>query len=126
MLIGEILIVLVLFDVAAAIEISSDRQSGEWTPLYWVQLLAVTGAVAFGLFALWANRELVENLALLLPPVVVFLIVLLPASVMLMTYAATFALGYWSYRQGSGSRTDSWGPPPTNARPGHWGDGDTG
>ena len=35
MLICEILIVLVLFDVAAGIEISSDRQSGEWTPRYW-------------------------------------------------------------------------------------------
>ena len=98
MLIGEILIVLVLFDLAAGIEISSDRQSGEWTPLYWVQLMAATGAVAYGLFALWANRELVEDLALLLPPVAVFLILLLPASVVLMTYGATFALGYWSYR----------------------------
>ncbi len=98
MLIAEILIVLVLLDVAAGIEISADRQSSEWTPLYWVQLAAAAGAVAYGLFALWANRELVEDLALFLPHVVTYLIVLLPASVVLMTYGATFALGYWSYR----------------------------
>ncbi len=98
MLIAEIAIVLVLFDVAAGIEISADRQSGEWTSLYWVQLAAATGAVAYGVFALWANRELVENMALFLPHVMAYLIVLLPASVMLMTYAATFTLGYWSYR----------------------------
>ena len=110
MLICEILIVLVLFDVAAAIEISSDRQSGEWTPRYWVQLMAATGAVVYGLFALWANRELVEDLALGLPPLVVFLILLLPASVVLMTYGATFALGYWSYRQMS-SRPRAWRTP---------------
>lgn len=98
MLIGEILIVLLLFDVAAKIEISADRQSTEWTSLYWVQLVAATVAVAYGVFALWANRELLEDMALFLPHVMTFLIVLLPASVMLMTYAATFALGYWSYR----------------------------
>ena len=98
MLIGEILIVLVLFDVAAGIEISGDRQPDEWTSLYWVQLAAATGAVAYGVFALWANRELVEELAFFLPHVVAFLVMLLPASVTLMTYAATFALGYWSYR----------------------------
>ncbi len=98
MLIGETLIVLVLFDVAAAVEISIDRQSDEWTSLYWVQLVAATGAVAYGVFALWANRELVEELALFLPHVVAFLVMLLPASVVLMAYAATFALGYWSYR----------------------------
>ena len=98
MLIGEIFIVLLLFDVAAGIEISGDRQSEEWNPLYWVQLTAATGAVSYGVFALWANRELVENLAIFLPHVVAFLVMLLPASVMLMTYAATFALGYWSYR----------------------------
>ncbi len=98
MLLVEVLIVLVLFDVAAVIEISADRQSDEWTPLYWVQLAAATVAVAFGVFALWANRELVEEAALLLPHVATFLVVLLPASVMLMAYAATFTLGYWSYR----------------------------
>ena len=98
MLIAETLIVLVLFDVAAGIEISADRQSDEWTSLYWVQLVAATLAVAYGVFALWANQELVENLAIFLPHVMTFLIVLLPASVMLMSYAATFTLGYWSYR----------------------------
>jgi ABC-type siderophore export system fused ATPase/permease subunit len=98
MLIAEILIVLVLFDVAAGIELSVDRRSDEWTWLYWVQLAAATGAVGYGLFALWANRELVEELALFLPHVVTLLVLLLPASVMLMALAATFALGYWSYR----------------------------
>ena len=98
MLIGETLIVLVLLDVAAGIEISSDRQSGEWTSLYWLQLTAAAGAVAYGLFALWANRQLVEDLALFLPPLVVFLFLLVPASALLMTYAATFTLGYWTYR----------------------------
>ncbi len=98
MLIGEILIVLLLFDVAAGIEISVDRQSDEWTSLYWVQLAAATVAVTYGVFALWANRELVEYMGLFLPHVTTFLIVLLPASLVLMTYAATFALGYWSYR----------------------------
>ncbi len=98
MLIVEVLIVLVLFDVAAGIEISADRHFEGWTPLYWVQLAAATVAVVYGLFALWANRALVEDLGLFLPHVLTFLIVLLPASVMLMTYAATFALGYWIYR----------------------------
>ena len=126
MLICEILIVLLLFDVAAGIEISSDRQSGEWTPRYWVQLMAATGAVVYGLFALWANRELVEDLALGLPPLVVFLILLLPASVVLMTYAATFALGYWCYRQMSSrpqGREDSGGAQNAHAskRPTSWG-----
>ncbi len=128
MLICEILIVLVLFDVAAGIEISSDRQSAEWTPRYWVQLMAAAGAVVYGLFALWANRELVEDLALGLPPLVVFLILLLPASVVLMTYAATFALGYWSYRQTSSrpsGREDSGQSGPQSAhapkRPTSWG-----
>lgn len=98
MLIVEVLIVLVLFDVAAWIELSADRQSDEWTSLYWVQLAAATVAVVYGIFALWANRQLVEELALFLPHIVTFLVVLLPASVMLMTYAATFAFGYWIYR----------------------------
>jgi hypothetical protein len=97
-LIGETLIVLVLLDVAAGIEMSSDRQSGEWTSLYWLQLTAAAGAVAYGVFALWANRQLVEDLALFLPPLVVYLFLLLPASALLMTYAATFTLGYWTYR----------------------------
>ena len=98
MLILEVLVVLVLFDVAAGIEISADRQSEEWTSLYWVQLAAATLAVAYGVFALWANPEVVEELALFLPHVVTFLVVLLPASVLLMTYAGTFTLGYWCYR----------------------------
>lgn len=98
MLVGEVLIVLMLFDVAAGIEISVDRQSEEWTSLYWIQLATATGAVAYGVFALWANRELVEDLGLFLPHVVALLVLLLPASVLLMTYAATFTLGYWSYR----------------------------
>ncbi len=98
MLLVEVLIVLVLFDVAAGIEVSADRHSDEWRSLYWVQLAAATVAVAYGVFALWANRELVEDLGLVLPPVVALLIVLLPASVMLMTFAATFTLGYWIYR----------------------------
>ncbi len=98
MLIVEVLIVLALFDVAAGIEISADRRSDEWTSKYWVQLAAATMAVAYGVFALWANRELVEELGLFLPHVVTLLVVLLPASVILLAYAATFALGYWTYR----------------------------
>ena len=98
MLIGEVLIVLLLFDVAAGIEISAERRADAWTSLYWVQLVAATVAVAYGVFALWVNRELVENLALFLPHVVALLVVLLPASAVLMAYAATFTLGYWSYR----------------------------
>jgi hypothetical protein len=99
MLIGEVLIVLLLFDVAAGLEISADRQSEEWSSRYWVQLAAAMGAVAYGLFALWANRDLVEDMALFLPHVVALLVMLLPASVLFMSFAATFALGYWSYRQ---------------------------
>ena len=98
MLIAETLIVLLLFDVAAGIEMSADRQSDEWTPRYWVQLAAATGAVAYGVFAVCANRELVENFILFVPHLLTLLVVLLPASVVLLAYAATFALGYWSYR----------------------------
>ncbi len=98
MLIAETLVVLLLFDVAAGIEISADRQSDEWTPRYWVQLAAATGAVAYGVFAVCANRELVENFLLFVPHLLTLLVVLLPASVMLAAYSATFALGYWSYR----------------------------
>ncbi len=98
MLIGETLVVLALFDVAAGIEISADRRSDDWTPLYWVQLGAATLAVSYGVFVLWANRAVVEDLVLFFPHVMAFLVVLLPASVVLLAYAATFTLGYWSYR----------------------------
>ncbi len=98
MLIAEMLLVLLLFDVAAWIELAVDRTGEEWTPLYWVQLAAAIGSVAFGLFVLWANRELVGEMVLFLPHVIVFLVVLLPVSMLMVAYATTFALGYWSYR----------------------------
>ena len=98
MLIGEMLLVLVLFDVAAGIELAVDRTSDEWTPLYWVQLLAAVGSVAIGLLALWARRELVGDMLFFLPHVVAFLVLLLPVSVLIVAYSTTFALGYWSYR----------------------------
>lgn len=98
MLIAEMLVVLLLFDVAAWIELAADRRGEEWTPLYWVQLPAAVGSVAYGLFALWANRELVGEMVLFLPHVMVFLVVLLPVAMLIVAYATTYALGYWSYR----------------------------
>ncbi len=98
MLIGEMLLVLILFDVAAWIELAADRTREEWSPLYWVQLPAAIGSVGLGLFALWARRELVGDMFFFLPHVVAFLAVLLPVALVMVAYATTFALGYWCYR----------------------------
>ena len=91
-------VALVLFDVAAGIELVVDRRVDEWTPLYWAQPAAAVACAAYGLFALWANRETVEEMFFFLPHVVAFMVLLLPVSVVLAAYGATFALGYWSYR----------------------------
>ncbi len=92
------LLVLILFDVAAGIEIAADRRSEEWNPLYWVQLPAAIGSAGFGIFALWAQRELVSEMLFFLPHVLAFLVLLLPVSVVMVAYATTFTLGYWSYQ----------------------------
>jgi hypothetical protein len=97
MLIAEVLIVLFLFDVAAGVELAVDRTLEEWSPLYWLQLAAASGSVAYGLFALSANRELVGEFLAFLPHVVAFLVLLLPVGLVLLAYAATFTMVYWTY-----------------------------
>ncbi len=100
-LLVEVLVVLVLFDVAAWIESAVDRGDDEWSGLYWVQLGAAASAVAFTLYAVLANQELVEEAFVFLPHVMVLLVLLLPASLLILAYTATFTLGYWSYRSAS-------------------------
>lgn len=97
MLIAEVLIVLFLFDVAVAIELAVDRTLEEWSSLYWLQLAAAVGSVAYGLFVLWVNREFVGDLLAFLPHVVAFLVLLLPVALVLLAYAATFTVVYWTY-----------------------------
>lgn len=98
MLVLEVAVVLGLVNVAAGIEVATERSWNRWSPLYWVQLAAAVGGAAYALFVVAANRELVEEGFPFLPPVVVLLVVLLPLLAVLVAYTGTFTLGYWSYR----------------------------